>query len=202
MRKLNRREFVARAGALGLGWNLVPLAAAADRGLSYAQDLQDMLLAHLAQGLNSWFEKWDQERARIRTTADLEARNRFVRQRVRAMIHEYPEKNPLDPRIVKVLERDGYRVENVMFQSRPNFWVTGNLYVPTSGKGPFPGIISPCGHYPLARMQPDYQFAYLGLVKSGFVVLAFDPIGQGERRHYWNPETGHTDRSSGCASRT
>jgi cephalosporin-C deacetylase-like acetyl esterase len=197
MRKLNRREFVARAGALGLGWNLVPLAAAADRGLSYAQDLQDMLLAHLAQGLNSWFEKWDQERARIRTTADLEARNRFVRQRVRAMIHEYPEKNPLDPRIVKVLERDGYRVENVMFQSRPNFWVTGNLYVPTSGKGPFPGIISPCGHYPLARMQADYQFAYLGLVKSGFVVLAFDPIGQGERRHYWNPETGHTESNLG-----
>jgi cephalosporin-C deacetylase-like acetyl esterase len=79
-----------------------------------------------------------------------------------------------------------------MFESRPNFWVTGNLYVP-SGKGPFPGVISPCGHYQLGRMDPEYQFAYLNMVKAGFVVLAYDPIGQGERRQYWNPETGKAD---------
>ena len=42
-------------------------------------------------------------------------------------------------------------------------------------------------------MQPDYQFAYLSLVKAGFVVLAFDPIGQGERRHWWDPRTGRTE---------
>ena len=80
-----------------------------------------------------------------------------------------------------------------MFQSRPDFWVTGNLYIPTTGKGPFPGIISPCGHYPLARMVPQYQTVYLNLVKSGFVVLGYDPIGQGERRQYWNPETNVTE---------
>ena len=72
---------------------------------------------------------------------------------------------------MKVIHKDGYQVENVMFQSRPDFWVTGNLYVPTSGNGPFPGIISPCGHYPLARMLPQYQNVYITLVKSGFVVL-------------------------------
>ncbi|PYV33480.1 MAG: hypothetical protein DMG22_09890 [Acidobacteria bacterium] len=86
-------------------------------------------------------------------------------------------------------KRDGYRIENVRFQSRPNFWVTGNLYVPATGVGPFPGIISPCGHYSEARIYPAYQFLYLDLVRNGFVVLAYDPIGQGERRHYWNPRT-------------
>ncbi|MSV29581.1 MAG: hypothetical protein EXQ52_12685, partial [Bryobacterales bacterium] len=40
---------------------------------------------------------------------------------------------------------------------------------------------------------PDYQFAYLNLVKNGFVVLAYDPVGQGERRQYWNPRTGETE---------
>ena len=94
--------------------------------------------------------------------------------------------------MVRTHQREGYRVENVMFQSRPNFWVTGNLYVP-EGTGPFPALISPCGHYPLARMQPDYQFVYLNLVHSGFVVLAYDPIGQGERRQYWNPQTDASD---------
>src|SRR5699024_3217059 len=55
------------------------------------------------------------------------------------------------------------------------------------------GVISPCGHYALARMEPEYQSAYLNMVKSGFAVLAYDPIGQGERRQYWNPETNQTD---------
>jgi cephalosporin-C deacetylase-like acetyl esterase len=54
-------------------------------------------------------------------------------------------------------------------------------------------VISPCGHYPLARMQPEYQLVYIDLVKAGFVVLAYDPIGQGERRQYWNPQTGETE---------
>jgi cephalosporin-C deacetylase-like acetyl esterase len=170
-----------------LRWGL----AAGDR--SYSQDFPDMLLSHLAGKLNTLAAHWDRERDAIRTQAALEARNRFVREKFREMIHGYPERNALRPAVVRRHERDGYRVENVMFQSRPNFWVTGNLYVPTAGRPPFPGIISPCGHYPLARMQPDYQFVYLNLVKSGFVVLAYDPIGQGERRQYWDPQTGQAD---------
>jgi dienelactone hydrolase len=71
--------------------------------------------------------------------------------------------------------------------------VTGNLYVPKSGKGHLPAIIAPCGHYPLAQMVPQYQFAYLNLVHNGFVVLAYDPIGQGERRQYWNPYNDITE---------
>lgn len=164
---------------------------------SYEQQYPDMLIRYLSAKLNAVCERWDGERAAIRTAAALEERNRFVRAKFLEMIHGYPEKNPLRPLVVKTLQRDGYRVENVMFESRPNFFVTGNLYIPTTGSGPFPAVISPCGHYPLARMQPDYQFVYLNLVKAGFVVLAYDPIGQGERRHYWNPRTGETEASLG-----
>ncbi len=123
----------------------------------------------------------------------MESRNRYVRQIFREMVHGFPQRNALNPVIVKTFERPGYRVENVMFESRPDFWVTGNLYVPTVGVRPLPALISPCGHYPDARMHPEYQSAYLNLVKSGFVVFAYDPIGQGERRQYWNPHTGETE---------
>ena len=116
-----------------------------------------------------------------------------MREKIIAMLGGLPERNPLNPIVGRVLERDGYRIENVMFQSRPNFWVTGNLYVPTSGAGPFPGIISPCGHYAKARLYPAYQFLYLDLVRNGFVVLAYDPIGQGERRNFWNPRTNESE---------
>ena len=152
-----------------------------------------MLLTHVTAKLNQFASYWDQQRERIRTAANVETRNRYVRDKFREMIHGFPERTPLSPQTVAVHQRDGYRIENVMFQSRPNFWVTASLYIPASANARCPGVISPCGHYPLARMDPEYQCAYVDLVKAGFAVLAYDPIGQGERRQYWNPATGETE---------
>ena len=186
--KLGRRDFFLQSAGMSV---LRPRQAAASP--SYADELPNMLLTFVSGELNALAEKWDREREGIRTAADVERRNRFVREKFREMVHGFPERTPLEAKTVGRLDRRGYRVESVMFQSRPDFWVTGNLYIPGSGPGPFPGIISPCGHYPLARMQPDYQFAYLSLAAAGFVVLAYDPVGQGERRQYWNPYTGETE---------
>jgi len=116
-----------------------------------------MLVSFLAKRLNNLAETWDRKRALIVTGADAQARNAFVREKFIEMLRHFPQRTSLNPITVKASERDGYRVENIMFQSRPDFWVTGNLYIPTTGQGPFPGIISPCGHYPLARMTPQYQ---------------------------------------------
>lgn len=183
---MDRRRFLGQAGALSM-LHALPLRAA-----GYEEQYPDMLAAYLVGRLNRLAAEWDQKRAAITTADALHARNREIRKQVVEMVGGFPDRNPLGPEVVKVTEREGYRVENVMFQSRPNFWVTGNLYVP-AGASKAPGIISPCGHYPLARMLPSYQMAYLSLVKAGFVVLAFDPIGQGERRQYWNPETDSSE---------
>jgi cephalosporin-C deacetylase-like acetyl esterase len=181
----NRRELLKHATIAPALW---PPPAAAQRDISYAGEYPDMLVSYLAGKTNALAAKWDEARARIRTAEDVETRNRFVREKARQMMHGLPERTPLDPMVTRVLERDDYRIENVRFQSRPNFWVTGNLYVPV-GKGPFPAVISPCGHSAEARIYRPYQFMYQGLVKCGFVVLAYDPIGQGERRQFWNPLT-------------
>ncbi len=184
---LSRREFMEQAGlfAASLGFPASAMPALRDR--SYAQDFPDMLLSHLAKRLNELAAKWDSARAGLLSSADIEERNRFVRARFLEMIHGLPPRFPLNPKVVKSREMGGYRIENVVFDSRPDFHVTANLYLP-AGSGPYPGIISPCGHYPLARMQPDYQAVYVNLVRNGFVVLAYDPIGQGERRQYWDPD--------------
>jgi hypothetical protein len=187
----NRRQFMNRAAVAALFPLMPPLFG--DPVSSYGAELNDMLLAYMARKLNRLATKWDAVRDEIRTPAELEKHNAFVREKFRAMIHGLPTRTPLAAVTVNRLERRGYRVESVMFQSRPNFWVTGNLYIPTTGTGPFPGIISPCGHYPKARMEPEYQFAYMNLVRNGFVVLAYDPIGQGERRQYWDPQTNNTE---------
>jgi len=152
-----------------------------------------MLVSYLANKLNRLAASWDDKRALLRTAGDIQERNRIVRKKLLSMLGEFPPKVALKPVIAKTAEKDGYRVENIMFQSRPDFWVTGNLYIPTAGSGRFPAIISPCGHYPLARMTPQYQSAYISLARSGFVVLSYDPIGQGERRQYWNPKRDVVD---------
>ena len=188
MSEWNRRRFLSCAAVLPLAGGQV---RAQGEG-SYAQEYPDMLVRYLVERTNTLAAKWDAERARIRTAADVAARNRFVREKAREMMHGFPERTPLHPQIARTLRRDGYRVENVMFESRPDFWVAGNLYVP-DGAGPFPAVISPCGHSADGRIYRPYQFLYLGLVKRGFMVLAYDPIGQGERRQYWNPQTGRDE---------
>ena len=196
----NRRQFLQVASTFPLSAGLLRWKRLAGRDLSagvhsYSEDLPDMLVSYISKKTNQWAAKWDRVRSEIHNAADLERRNRFVRGKIREMLGGFPERNPLSPVVTRVTERPGYHIENVMFQSRPNFWVTGNLYVPASGGGPFPAIISPCGHYEQARIYGTYQLLYQDLVKNGFVVLAYDPIGQGERRQFWNPQTGRNEIS-------
>lgn len=197
--RMNRRRFIFDSGAALFLPAALPMvgvkeAAQSSRAQeSYSAEMPDMLESYLAKKLTRLAEEWQRKRDLLRSAGDVEARNAFVREKLLLMLGSFPERNPLRATTVKVAQKDGYKVENLMFCSRPDFWVTGNLYIPTSGSGPFPAIISPCGHYPLARMIPAYQSAYISLVKSGFVVLAYDPIGQGERRQYWNPATNITE---------
>lgn len=193
MHGMNRRELFVRTAGLASALAMSRADVGTGPAPGYSAEHPDMLLAYVTGKLNALAGQWDAVRARIHSAQDVETRNRFVREKFREMLHGFPDRNPLSPMVVATHERDGYRVENVMFQSRPDFWVTGNLYVPSSGRGPYPGVISPCGHYPLARMEPEYQCVYIDLAKAGFVVLAYDPLGEGERRQYWNPETGETE---------
>jgi len=198
---MNRRDFVKQAGILPLAAGLpvgglaVPSGnpAQAHDARLYSDTMPDMLVAYLTRKANAVAAHWDRQRALIRTPEQLEARNHFVREKCIEMIHGLPERNPLNPVIVKSFERDGYKVENLMYESQPDFWVTANLYIPTKGSGPYPGIISPCGHYQTARGYDEYQAAYVNFARNGFVVLAYDPIGQGERRHFWNPMTSQNE---------
>lgn len=107
-----------------------------------------------------------------------------------ASIGGWPEKTPLRPKITGVLNRDGYRVEKLVFESRPGFRVTADLYIP-SGSGPFPALLGVAGHSETGKADPVYQHAWVSMVRRGVVVLAYDPPGQGERLEFLSPST-HT----------
>ncbi len=115
----------------------------------------------------------------------------------RRIIGELPrQKTPLNAKITGIIQCDGYRIENVLFASRPNHHVTANLYVPTGAKGPFPGVAMPCGHSANGKAAAAYQSACVALVLNGFVVLIYDPICQGERHQLLKaPRHGTTTHS-------
>ncbi len=85
---------------------------------------------------------------------------------------------PLNPRITGRLDAQGYSIEKVIFESLPGFFVTANLYRPTQ-TGRFPAVLVQNGH--TQEGKPEAQRLAANLALKGFVVLTFDPIGQGER---------------------
>lgn len=82
---------------------------------------------------------------------------------------------PLNSRIVSTGEGNGYRYENILFESHPGWEVSATLYLPASGVGPFPPIVVAVGHS--GKQFPSYQFPCQYFARSGFAALVFDPPG-------------------------
>ncbi|MGC1919851.1 MAG: acetylxylan esterase [Acidobacteriaceae bacterium] len=130
--------------------------------------------------------------ASIRTKDQLQERITMVRSKLWELIGGMPEKTPLNPRVKGTLDRGSYRIENIHFESFPKVYVTANLYLPAAGKPPYPAILAPVGHSDNGKAYHYYQHLYQNLARQGYVVLSYDPFGQGERLQYINPKTGRS----------
>jgi len=105
-------------------------------------------------------------------------------QRMRAFfleqLGELPEKTPLNAQVTGREQREGYRIEKVIFESQPRHYVTGILYLPATPP-PYPGVLVPCGHSANGKAEVAYQRVCILLALNGFATLCYDPIDQGER---------------------
>ncbi len=128
--------------------------------------------------------------ASIHTEAQIRERSEMVRQKVWELIGGPLEKTPLNARTTGEINWEGFRIVKVIFESQPEVYVTAHLYLPKAGKPPFPGILAPLGHAEKGKAYRNYQYAYQTLARNGFIVLAYDPFGQGERVQYFDPQTG------------
>ena len=94
------------------------------------------------------------------------------------------ERTPLHVRTVGAFDRPNYRVEKLVYESSPGLTITANLYIPKTGSAPWPGVLFQMGHSTNGKGYALYQRCCQGLVQLGYLVLAFDPNGQGERTNY------------------
>jgi cephalosporin-C deacetylase-like acetyl esterase len=158
----------------------------------YARALPDYLrgLARAAR------EKREMDLARVVSVQTARERQAWVRRTLLELIGGLPETSGLNARVVGSFDRPGYRLDRVIYESRPGMYVSANLYIPTGGHPPFPGILFQLGHSGNGKAWNSYQRACQGLARLGFLVLAFDPMGQGERIYYPD-DTGLRTRLAG-----
>ena len=147
-----------------------------------------LLLHHLTKQAMDLYEIRDMEIARLKTKSEWMKRQVIVKEKLMEIVGPFPEKTPLNPKITGTLKRDGYRIEKIVFEAMPGYYVTGCLYVPEGVKGKVPAILNVIGHNQEAFRAPLYQVINYNLVKKGMMVFAIDPPGQGEHVQYFDPK--------------
>ncbi|HUU28852.1 MAG TPA: acetylxylan esterase [archaeon] len=155
-------------------------------------DAENMLIHHLNRLAFGCLDRRDEKVAGLKTKEDWLNRQQEIKESFLKLVGPFPEKTPLNPRVTGVLKKDGYRIEKIIFESMPGFYVTGCLFIPDGVKKRRPTILNAIGHSPQAFRRAAYQVLIHNLVKKGFVVFAMDPLGQGERLQYYDPEKKET----------
>jgi hypothetical protein len=161
--------------------------------LSSQEPAPDPLLRWMDQIAQQQLERRERAITEIRTVADAERRKQTVRETFLSLIGGLPDySGPLNPRITGSIQSEKYTIEKVIFESLPGFYVTANLYRP-SQPGRYPGVLLQAGH--TQEGKPEGQRLAANLALKGFVVLAHDPLGQGEREQTYDKGAGRVVRS-------
>jgi cephalosporin-C deacetylase-like acetyl esterase len=148
----------------------------------------DPFLQWMDQIAQKHLQKRSDAIAKIRSVEDAEGRKKVVREKIMKILGGLPDYNgPLNPRITGRLQNESYTIEKVIFESLPGYFVTANLYRPNR-PGRYPGILLQSGHTQEGKPEPQRLATNLAL--KGFVSLAFDPVGQGEREQTYNRDLG------------
>jgi cephalosporin-C deacetylase-like acetyl esterase len=169
---------------------LFPLVVFAQSELDFTKPIGELreLPQQLSLHLRAEAGKHLARRPELRTEADVRARAAAFRKQLIANIGGLPERTPLNARTVGVIEREHFRIEKIIFESQPGFYVTANLYLPKRGQGPYPAILFPLGHEAGAKAHEAWQYVLGSFATKGFVALAWDPLGQGERGQFYDPD--------------
>jgi hypothetical protein len=153
--------------------NVAALPAADDRLLQWLDRIAQQQLSDREATIS-----------RIHSESQAKARQAWVRAKLLELLGGLPDYHgPLHARVTGRIERPRYTIEKVVFESLPEFYVTANLYLPSEG-GKHPAVLIPMGHWEQGKLAAQPIAANLAM--KGFVALAYDPVGQGERQQAYD----------------
>jgi cephalosporin-C deacetylase-like acetyl esterase len=152
---------------------------------------REMLAGFVNRHVDSLMESRVAALRLLKTPEDWQEQQNTTRRRLEDFFGKFPERTPLNPKITGKIEHEKYSIEKIYFESQPGYYVTANLYIPKNRSFPLPAVLFTCGHSDVGKASPLYQEACIGLATKGYIVLSFDPTGEGERIEYFNKLTKH-----------
>ncbi|MEX2567097.1 MAG: alpha/beta hydrolase family protein [Cyclobacteriaceae bacterium] len=153
-------------------------------------DAPNYLYKHFSEEAFELLKARKKEVSEITTLKAWKERQEWIKKQLSAVLGPFPPKTPLNSQVLRRMEKNGYVLEHIIFESQPDFYVTSTLYIPDGIQGKAPVIIYCSGHTEEGYRSSTYQTVILNLVKKGFMVFAFDPVGQGERLEYYDVNKG------------
>jgi cephalosporin-C deacetylase-like acetyl esterase len=151
-----------------------------------------LLIQHLLDQTSGYYDRRDTEISTLKTKYDWLKRQEKVKKLLLETVGPFPEKTPLNPKITGVVQKDGYRVEKIVFESMPDMYVVGCLFIPDGITDKRPAILNVLGHYQESFRVPPPQVLAINLVKKGFIVFLIDPPGQGENVQNFDPKINYS----------
>ncbi|MGM0531017.1 MAG: alpha/beta hydrolase [Bacteroidota bacterium] len=140
-----------------------------------------MMRIFLTRMVDKQFAVRDSLLSTLKTRQDWDIRKQVIRDSMISWTGPFPERTPLNARITGRIEREDYILEKILFESRPNYLVSANLYLPKNFSGPLPAQLNLIGHAQMGKADERYQRMSIAQAKNGFIVLTIDQLGQGER---------------------
>ena len=134
----------------------------------------------------------------LKTREQYDAYRREMHAKFIAAMGGFPERTPLNAKVVSTVQKERYRVEKVVFESMPGIYVTANFFIPNGGPVPRPAVALSCGHAHEGKDSNTYLRACVLLAERGVAALMFDPYEQGERRQYENYTLCHNHNLIGA----
>ena len=184
------KELITRREAVALAAAMVPAA-------SGQRQFGSMLWDYIREYTRLLDERRARRLASLESEDDFLALRDTVRGALKEMWGPFPERTPLNAKHVGTVECGDHIIERLVYESRPSFHVTANLYRPTAPDEGLPAVIFPCGHGEGGKTAETYRrFATL-MARNGFAVLIWDPLGQGERLQFPGPDQGTSEFRQG-----
>lgn len=162
-----------------------------DKWVKY-NDPSYLLYHHMAKDAYQMIDQMEADVEKLKTRKQWQKRQQDLKAIIWNQLGGFFEKTPLNAKVTSVVQKEDFRIENLIYESLPGYYVTASLFIPNGLKGKAPAILFCSGHSALAYRRDVYQLPLQNLVKKGFIVLAFDPVSQGERVQYLNPESGES----------
>ena len=143
-----------------------------------------MMKSYLTHLVDQQFSRRDSLLALLKSASAWDSRAQTIRDSMVSWTGPFPARTSLNARTTGVIDRKDYVIEKIIFESRADFLVSGNLYIPKNLSSPGPAVLNVIGHFKEGKAADVMQRLSIAQVRNGFVAFTIDCMGQGERQIY------------------